>query len=158
MTNEQWLVYIYSVYPEGGIQAFYIIMAFIFSAMVVVLRINYDDAKRSSFHPITDARFTPETKSEYISTLGYVKLGKLKLLIPSVFIVLAFLCNFVPNKNAFIYIIATPYLVDGAKSTIDLLQDPTSKVYKINQLLDKGLDKALQELDKPKDNNVNNSK
>lgn len=153
MTNEQWLVYIYSIYPEGGFQVFYGIAAAISLCFIMILRISYYETIDKTFHPVTDARFTPETKLEYMSTLGYVKLGKLKFIIPSVFTLLAFLCNLVPNKNAFIYIIATPYLVDGAKSTIDLLQDPTSKVYKINQLLDKGLDKAIQELDKPKDNN-----
>ena len=153
MTNEQWLVYIYSIYPEGGFQAFYVTAAVLCLAFILLLRVNYFDSIERSFHPVTDKMFTPETKAEYLSTLGYSKLGKLKFLIPSTLLFLTLLCNFVPNKNAFIYIIATPYLVDGAKSTIDLLQDPTSKVYKINQLLDKGLDKALMELDKPKDNN-----
>lgn len=153
MTNEQWLVYIYSIYPDGGFQAFYMITAVLCLAFILLLRVNYFDSIERSFHPVTDKMFTPETKAEYLSTLGYSKLGKLKFILPSTLLFLALLCNFVPNKNAFIYIIATPYLVDGAKSTIDLLQDPTSKVYKINQLLDKGLDKALQELDKPKDNN-----
>lgn len=158
MTNEQWLVYIYSIYPEGGFQAFYIITAFISFCITLALRSNYHSYMEANYHPVINARFTPETKAEYLSTLGYSKLGKLKFILPSTLLFLALLCNFVPNKNAFIYIIATPYLVDGAKSTIDLLQDPTSKVYKINQLLDKGLDKALMELDKPKDNNANQPK
>lgn len=158
MTNEQWLVYIYSIYPDGGFQAFYAAAACLSIAFILILRMNYSDIIERRYHPITDDKFTPETKAEYLSTLGYSKLGKLKFVLPSTLLFLTLLCNFVPNKNAFIYIIATPYLVDGAKSTIDLLQDPTSKVYKINQLLDKGLDKALQELDKPKDNNVNNFK
>lgn len=148
MTNEQWLVYIYSIYPEGGFQAFYVITAILSVLFILALRMNYFDTINKAYNPVTSEKFTPQTKSEYLATLGYAKLGRLKIIIPTILIVLAFLCNFIPNKNAFIYIIATPYLVDGAKSAVDLLQDPTSKLYKINQLVDKGLDKALQELDK----------
>ncbi len=59
-----------------------------------------------------------------------------------------FLSQFVPSRKDFMFIIATPYLVESGKSLIESLQDPTSKAYKINQLMDKGLDKALIELDK----------
>ena len=141
-------IYIYSIYPEGGFQAFYVITAILSVLFILALRMNYFDTINKAYNPVTSEKFTSQTKSEYLATLGYAKLGRLKIIIPAILIVLAFLCNFIPNKNAFIYIIATPYLVDGAKSAVDLLQDPTSKLYKINQLVDKGLDKALQELDK----------
>ena len=154
MTNEQWLVYLYSIYPEGGFQIFYITTGVLSLAFLLVIRSDYYRDANRTYNPVTDQKFTPETKAEYLSNKSYTKLGKLKYIIPVTLLSLAVLCNLVPNKNAFIYIIATPYLVDGTKSTIDLLQDPTSKLYKVNQLLDKGLDRALQELsNQTKDNN-----
>ena len=154
MTNEQWLVYLYSIYPEGGFQAFYITTGILSIICLLLLKADYQNDTYRNYNPITDNKFTPETKAEYLSGKLYPKLGRLKYVIPITLLSLAALCNLVPNKNAFIYIIATPYLVDGTKSAIDLLQDPTSKLYKVNQLLDKGLDRALQELsNQTKDNN-----
>ena len=66
---------------------------------------------------------------------------------------MAFLSNFVPNKNNFIYIVATPYVVDSGKSLIESLQDENSKLYKINQIMDKSLDKVLKNLDKEEKEN-----
>ena len=153
MTNEQWLVYLYSIYPTGGFQVFYAITGLATIILMLIFTSNYYECINKTYNPITDQKFTPETKAEYLTNTMYVKLGKLKYIIPITLLSLAVLCNLVPNKNAFIYIIATPYLVDGTKSAIDLLQDPTSKLYKVNQLLDKGLDRALQELsNQTKDN------
>lgn len=56
----------------------------------------------------------------------------------------------VPNRDHFIYIIATPYVVESGKSIIDSLQDPNSKLSKLNQMTDKALDKALLYLDEDK--------
>ena len=74
-------------------------------------------------------------------------MGKWKIIIPSVLLVLIFLSNLVPsNRNHFLYIIATPYVVDSGKSIIESLQDPNSKLSKLNQMTDKALDKALMYL------------
>ncbi len=62
-------------------------------------------------------------------------------------LVLIFLSNLFPSKRDFVYILAAPYVVDSGKSLIESLQDPTSKAFKINQLLDKSLDKALEQLE-----------
>lgn len=78
----------------------------------------------------------------------FVKTGKWKIIVPLFFAVMLFLSQLVPSRKDFMFIIATPYLVESGKSLIESLQDPTSKAYKINQLMDKGLDKALIELDK----------
>ena len=57
-----------------------------------------------------------------------------------------FISNLVPSREHFIYIIATPYVVDSGKSIIESLQDPNSKLSKLNQMTDKALDKALMYL------------
>ena len=83
-------------------------------------------------------------------------MGKWKIIIPSVLIVLLFLSNLVPsNRNHFLYIVATPYVVDSGKSIIESLQDPNSKLSKLNQMTDKALDKALKYLDENENDKQN---
>ena len=141
MTKEQWLVYLWSIYPQGGYQLFYILCLCTFSIFMGFMLLVYRH----------------ERDSDKPDTIWY-KMGKWKVIIPSVLLVLILLCNLVPsNKNHFLYIIATPYVVDSGKSIIDSLQDPNSKLSKLNQMTDKALDKALLYLDKnekEKDNNT----
>lgn len=130
MTNEQWLVYLWSIYPSGGYQAFYVVCLIIFLLISGMLLVLHSDESESGKH----------------KTIWY-KMGKWKIIIPSVLLVLIFLSNLVPsNRNHFLYIIATPYVVDSGKSIIESLQDPNSKLSKLNQMTDKALDKALMYL------------
>ncbi len=130
MTNEQWLVYLWSIYPSGGYQAFYVVCLIIFLLISGMLLVLHSDEKESG---------KPKTI--------WYKMGKWKIIIPSVLLVLIFLSNLVPsNRNHFLYIIATPYVVDSGKSIIESLQDPNSKLYKLNKMTDKALDKALMYL------------
>lgn len=130
MTNEQWLVYLWSIYPSGGYKAFYVVCLIIFLLISGMLLVLHSD----------------ESESCKPKTIWY-KMGKWKIIIPSVLLVLIFLSNLVPsNRNNFLYIIATPYVVDSGKSIIESLQDPNSKLSKLNQMTDKALDKALMYL------------
>ena len=130
MTNEQWLVYLWSIYPSGGYQVFYAILLIAYLFFIIFALISYSD-----------------TSDRYRTDTVWYKMGKWKIIIPSVLIVLLFLSNFVPsNRNHFLYIIATPYVVDSGKSIIESLQDPNSKLYKLNKMTDKALDKALMYL------------
>ena len=131
MTNEQWLVYLWSIYPSGGYRIFYVVSLLIFLVFMIFMLIAHSDA-------------SDRYKTETI----WYKMGKWKIIIPSVLIVLLFLSNLVPsNRNHFLYIVATPYVVDSGKSIIESLQDPNSKLSKLNQMTDKALDKALKYLD-----------
>ena len=51
-----------------------------------------------------------------------------------------------PDKRTMLYIVATPYVVETGKTLMESLNDETSKLYKLNQLLDASLDKALEHL------------
>ena len=134
MTNEQWLVYLWSIYPSGGYQVFYAICLFVFLVFIGFMLIGYSD-----------------TSDRYKNETIWFKIGKWKIVIPSVLLVLVFLSNFVPsNRNHFLYIVATPYVVNSGKSIIESLQDPNSKLSKLNQMTDKALDKALKYLDENK--------
>ena len=130
MTNEQWLVYLWSIYPSGGYQVFYAILLIAYLFFIIFALISYSD-----------------TSDRYRTDTVWYKMGKWKIIIPSVLIVLIFLSNLVPsNRNHFLYIVATPYVVDSGKSIIESLQDPNSKLSKLNQMTDKALDKALMYL------------
>ena len=130
MTNEQWLVYLWSIYPSGGYQVFYVICLCAILVFMGFMLIMYSD-----------------TSDMYKKDTIWYKMGKLKVIVPFVLLVLIFLCNLVPsNRNHFLFIIATPYVVDSGKSIIESLQDPNSKLSKLNQMTDKALDKALMYL------------
>ena len=130
MTNEQWLVYLWSIYPNGGYQLFYVLCLIVFLFFIGFMLLLHSD----------------ESESDKPKTIWF-RMGKWKIIVPSVLLVLIFLCNLVPsNRNHFLYIIATPYVVDSGKSIIESLQDPNSKLSKLNQMTDKALDKALMYL------------
>ena len=131
MTNEQWIVYLWSIYPQGGMTCFWFTGLVISLIFISILWIGYS-----------------ECYLEKRKTTQFTKLGKWKVIIPLFFGSMLFLSNLVPDRKDFMFIVATPYIIESGKSLIDSLQDPTSKAYKINQLMDKGLDKALIELDK----------
>ena len=135
MTQEQWLVYLWSIYPNGGIQFFYVV-CLIFVGVIIII----------SFLNITfygGLSLPMEQREKYVWT----KLGWWKISLPSILLVLIFLSNLVPNREYFAYIIATPYVVDSGKSIIETLDDPNSKLSKLNKIMDKGLDKVLLELE-----------
>lgn len=131
MTNEQWLVYLWSIYPQGGISVFWFVGFCVSLIYIFIIWCGYSDC---------DVQYRNNTQ--------FVKTGKWKIIVPLFFAGMLFLSQLVPSRKDFMFIIATPYLVESGKSIIESLQDPTSKAYKINQLMDKGLDKALIELDK----------
>lgn len=135
MTNEQWLVYIWSIYPNGGFQVFWVISLIMVLALLTL-------AAASFFSDTSGYRYSEEEKSTYL----WRKLDKWKVVVPSVLLSFIFLSNLFPSREHFIYIIATPYVVDSGKSIIESLQDPNSKLSKLNQMTDKALDKALMYL------------
>ena len=139
MTNEQWLVYIWSIYPNGGFQVFWVMSLVLVLGLLTFAAINY-------FSDISGYRYTEEEKDTYI----WRKLGKYKVIVPSVLLLFIFLSNLVPSREHFAYIIATPYVVESGKSIVESLNDPSSKLSKLNQITDKALDKALMYLDEDK--------
>ena len=135
MTNEQWLVYIWSIYPNGGFQVFWVLSLTLVFLFLCFAAIGY-------FSDTSGYRYSEEEKNTYL----WRKLGKYKVIVPSVLLLFIFLSTLVPNREHFAYIIATPYVVESGKSIVDSLNDPTSKLHKLNSIMDKGLDKVLEEL------------
>ena len=139
MTQEQWLVYIWSIYPSGGWSFVWVISLLGVLLFLLFSFLTYTDAERTEYYK--------DSTSYYTNTVWY-KLKNWKWIIPSILATLLFLSNLVPNKEGFMYILATPYVVDSGKSIIEDLKDENSKVSKLNRLLDKSLDKALKEVEK----------
>ena len=145
MTQEQWLVYIWSIYPNGGFTQFWFICLILVVGFLVF-------SAASFFSDTSGCRATRYTETEKNSYL-WRQLGKWKVIVPSVLLLFIFLSNLVPSREHFAYIIATPYVVESGKSIVDSLNDPASKLYKLNSIMDKGLDKVLDELNKKEKSN-----
>ena len=142
MTQEQWLVYIWSIYPNGGFQVFWVISLILVVGLLTLAAASFfSDTGGYNLH-----RYSEKEKDAYL----WRKLGKWKIIVPSVLLLFIFLSNLVPSREHFAYIVATPYVVDSGKSIVDSLNDPTSKLSKLNQMTDKALDKALKYLDENK--------
>ena len=130
MTNEQWLVYLWSIYPNGlFIQIWATLLTVFAIGMALIAAIHFDGYEDE--------------------TTVWSKLGKWKIIIPSILVLFIFLSLLVPKRDHFILILATPYAVEAGKSLADSLNDPTSKMFKLNQLVDKGLEKMLKEFSEP---------
>lgn len=138
MTNEQWLVYLYSVYPNGG-------FTIMWSGLLGITLIGLFFLLGEHFIDYNDSNSEKSNLS---------KLGKKKYYIPLFLAFMILLSNLVPTREQFLYIVATPYVVDAGKSLADSFKDPTSKAYKINQLMDKALDKAITNLDDKINNEI----
>ena len=130
MTNEQWLVYLWSIYPNGTLVQIWIVLLILFAVSMMMLATFHFDKYASE------------------KTL-WSKMGKWKIAIPSILVLFIFLSLLVPKRDHFILILATPYAVEAGKSLADSLNDPTSKMFKLNQLVDKSLEKMLKELSEP---------
>ena len=130
MTNEQWLVYLWSIYPNGlFIQIWATLLTVFAIGIALIAAIHFDGYEDE--------------------TTVWSKLGKWKIVIPSILVLFIFLSLLVPKRDHLILILATPYAVEAGKSLADSLNDPTSKMFKLNQLVDKGLEKMLKELSEP---------
>ena len=112
MTNEQWLVYLWSIYPNGlFIQIWATLLIAFAVGMLLIAAMHFDE----NGNHIGD------------ETTLWSKLGKWKITIPSILILFIFLSLLVPKRDHFLLIIATPYAVEAGKSLADSLNDPTSK-------------------------------
>lgn len=128
MTKEQWLVYLWSIYPQGVFTQIWIVLFILFAITMSFVAFNHFDCCADE-------------------TTVWSKMGKWKIGIPSLLVIFIFLSLLIPKRDHFLLIIATPYVVDSGKSIIESLQDPNSKLYKLNKMTDKALDKVLVHLD-----------
>lgn len=127
MSQEQWMVYTYLVWPNGG-------WTFVWGALVII----------SVFISVILTAIYIDTNGKDVSK-KLIKTSWLCALFVVIMLQVSFL---IPDKKGMTAIIATPYIVEGGKSLVESLKDPNSKAYKINLLIDKSLDKAVEEITK----------
>lgn len=145
MTKEQLLVYIWSIYPEGGAKDFWVVLLILYSAFIIVIYFAYllNDAEEGSEE---EREYDKDDKKERPL---FIRLGKWKVSGILFLLFMIFLCNLVPKKEHFIYIVATPFVIESGKTILESLQDPNSKLFKLNKITDKSLERLSESLDNP---------
>lgn len=145
MTKEQLLVYIWSIYPEGGAKDFWVVLLILYSAFIIVIYFAYllNDAEEGSEE---EREYDKDDKKELPL---FIRLGKWKVSGILFLLFMIFLCNLVPKKEHFIYIVATPFVIESGKTILESLQDPNSKLFKLNKITDKSLERLSESLDNP---------
>ena len=123
MTKEQLLVYIWSIYPEGGAKEFWEVLLILYSAFIIVIYFAYllNDAEEGSGIEREDDKDDKKERPLFI------RLGKWKVSGILFLLFMIFLCNLVPKKEHFIYIVATPFVIESGKTILESRQDPNSK-------------------------------
>ncbi len=91
MTNEQWLIYIYGIYPEGGFTAaLWTMVIFMVLSLLTILQIDKPEIMK-----IWKSIMKPLVIVTFISSLiGY----------------------FIPTKNAYLLMLATPSVVNSMEN------------------------------------------
>ena len=134
LTQEQWIVYLYSIWPDGGFSIIYLIS--LIGIIIYFLILNYDSDLYNSNNP---------NDRWYKGNSPRGKYSRFFKVVPVILILLLVSSNFIPDKKGFLMLIATPYLVDGSKAIID-----SEKASKFSEIIDLSLDKAISEL-RPKE-------
>ena len=145
MTKEQLLVYIWSIYPEGGVKEFWEVLLILYSAFIIVIYFAYllNTTEEGSDEEREDDKDDKKERPLFI------RLGKWKVSGILFLLFMIFLCNLVPKKEHFIYIVATPFVIESGKTILESLQDPNSKLFKLNKITDKSLERLSESLDNP---------
>ncbi len=121
MTQEQFIIYLYGIYPEGGLSFFAVGMLLAFFGLRTVVWIYREE---------NDGDFDTPYET-------YIKPVKVAGFLVSMVLVVGYL---IPSKNTFLAVVATPSLVES-------LESKEGKLYKVNKLLNRALDTAEKVLD-----------
>ena len=124
MTKEQWIIYLYGIYPEGGWKALWTILLVCFLLFILIIFAIHNVDKQNGES----------------STLWEELPKQLKIIPIIVLSILIFLSNLVPNKNVFLALVATPTVVKYIKHTLN-----NDRLKKIDKLFDITLDKMLKD-------------
>jgi len=127
MSNEMLIVYLYGIYPDGGLSMTMVVMSLLLMGVYVA---SYDTMLNVG---------NKEKREKIIKEKGftYQKIeGALKVALVNTAMVLV-VGYFIPSKNVFLAMVATPSIVES-------LESKTGKLNKVSRLLDKALDEALE--------------
>ena len=95
MTKEQLLVYIWSIYPEGGAKDFWVVLLILYLAFIIVIYFAYllNTAEEGSDEEREDDKDDKKERPLFI------RLGKWKVSGILFLLFMIFLCNLVPKKR-----------------------------------------------------------
>jgi len=121
MTNEQWLIYLYGIWPNGGFTAVYWTLLIIISIPSGIAAADYN--KDKAYY---DSRRTPHLwvtmKSKAIKSMIVLSM-------------LVIVSNLIPDKKTMLLLTATPTIMQSLNSN-------DGKLHRIDQIIDKALIKA----------------
>ena len=121
MTQEQWLIYLYSIWPDGGFRVTYTVLLIFITVFSAMAFLSYlDDQKYYDKYP--DKSLWLKFKAIYKTTMA-------------VLLTLVILSSLIPDKKTFLLLVATPSIQTS-------LVDSNGKLHKINSIIDKALTKA----------------
>ena len=128
MTDTQWIIYIYGIYPEGGWTVLWMILLVAYTIFIAAIGVNnISESKYRSYKP----------EDYLLNRLSWFKKYGISLLLGF----MIFLSNLVPPKNTFLALAATPTVVKHITESMD-----HGKLKKLDKLFDLVLDKAEEEL------------
>ena len=116
MTNEQLIIYLYGIYPEGGLSVMFM------GAGATLLSI---------IGIIAGPTGQPELAKKWLKVL------KPFWVITGIVVTIGY---FIPSKNTFLAIVATPSLIQS-------LENSEGKLFKVNKLLNEALDVATEAIE-----------
>ena len=135
MSKEQWIIYIYGIYPEGGISAMFVITTFI---LLLIMSGSYFSYKDDLSYGYKKTQIIEEYKEK---TLLFQTLSGPTKIVGTFTLVVIVLGNFIPSKNSFLALVAMPSI---SKS----YTESDGKLHKIDSIIEKVLirtDKILTE-------------
>ena len=119
MTKEQWLLFLYGIYPGAGVVFTGLLMAVLGFMMYGLLKLGYD-------------QIPPHLKLEKFVSVALMAVGALLVVITSL----------LPPREIFLAILAAPTLKQVVSESVE-----HGKLHTIDELLDKSLDVLSKRLD-----------
>lgn len=138
MTKEQWIVYLYDIYPSGGFTALWTLLLITTITIIILSGGSYylDKYKKGDHYDKFD-------ENEYIWSRFSKKFKISIVLIPFILILLS---NLIPSKHGFIAILATPYIVNKVNHINDINTSKFQQVF--NLTIDKAIYQLKQDINK----------
>lgn len=132
MTKEQWLVYLWGIYPNGGFSTILVLLLICIIIFLLFIGISYMADQAIGYIKEEDFMWNRLGKAKYYMVI-----------IPTMLLLLA---QLVPDKKTFFAILATPYIVDGAKTSISYIDDNniTNRIDNIVKLALQRVETSLQ--------------
>ena len=134
MTDEQWIIYFYGIYPNGRLLVIFIILT---GLLVVIALISYMIYREDLGYAYKRKNILQEYED---STLLFQKLYKPTKIVGGITIALMVIMSLLPSKDVFLALVATPTVIES-------FQKEGGKLNRVNSIIDKVLEKTERVLE-----------